>query len=111
MNTLNRHRLLVGTGFLILFGGVTYSCKDFLNALPQGVLNQATLTNAAGVEGSLIAAYRAIDCTNSTNADWGCDARDWAFGIVTSVESYKGTYALYMPGVTVHALSFRPSSA
>src|SRR2546429_328569 len=71
MNTLNRHRLLVGTGFLILFGGVTYSCKDFLNALPQGVLNQATLTNAAGVEGSLIAAYRALDCTNSTNADWG----------------------------------------
>src|SRR2546427_4707130 len=77
MNTLNRHRLLVGTGFLILFGGVTYSCKDFLNALPQGVLNQATLTNAAGVEGSLIAAYRALDCTNSTNADWGCAASDW----------------------------------
>src|SRR2546425_9770140 len=65
MNTLNRHRLFVGTGFLILFGGVTYSCKDFLNALPQGTLNQATLTNAAGVEGSLIAAYRALDCTRS----------------------------------------------
>ncbi len=100
MNTLNRHRLLVGTGFLILFGGVTYSCKDFLNALPQGVLNQATLTNAAGVEGSLIAAYRALDCTNSTNADWGCAASDWAFGSVPSDEAYKGSEASDQPGVT-----------
>src|SRR2546421_90371 len=100
MNTLNRHRLLVGTGFLILFGGVTYSCKDFLNALPQGVLNQATLTNAAGVEGSLIAAYRALDCTNSTNVDWGCAASDWAFGSVPSDEAYKGSEASDQPGVT-----------
>src|SRR5256884_2223471 len=86
--------------FLILFGGVTYSCKDFLNALPQGVLNQATLTNAAGVEGSLIAAYRALDCTNSTNADWGCAASDWAFGSVPSDEAYKGSEASDQPGVT-----------
>src|SRR5437773_1072276 len=100
MNTLNRHRLLVGTGFLILFGGVTYSCKDFLNAVPQGTLNQATLTNAAGVEGSLIAAYRALDCTNSTNADWGCAASDWAFGSVPSDEAYKGSEASDQPGVT-----------
>src|SRR5438034_149404 len=100
MNTLNRHRLLVGTGFLILFGGVTYSCKDFLNAVPQGTLNQATLTNAAGVEGSLIAAYRALDCTNSTNTDWGCAASDWAFGSVPSDEAYKGSEASDQPGVT-----------
>src|SRR3989441_4995420 len=100
MNTLNRHRLFVGTGFLILFGGVTYSCKDFLNALPQGTLNQATLTNAAGVEGSLIAAYRALDCTNSTNTDWGCAASDWAFGSVPSDEAYKGSEASDQPGVT-----------
>src|SRR6266566_4098279 len=100
MNTLNRHRLLVGTGFLILLGGVTYSCKDFLNAVPQGTLNQATLTNAAGVEGSLIAAYRALDCTNSTNADWGCAASDWPFGSVPSDEAYKGSEASDQPGVT-----------
>src|SRR5881628_1742943 len=100
MNTLNRHRLLVGTGFLILLGGVTYSCKDFLNAVPQGTLNQATLTNAAGDEGSLIAAYRALDCTNSTNADWGCAASDWAFGSVPSDEAYKGSEASDQPGVT-----------
>src|SRR5437667_9773152 len=100
MNTLNRHRLLVGTGFLILLGGATYSCKDFLNAVPQGTLNQATLTNAAGVEGSLIAAYRALDCTNSTNSDWGCAASDWAFGSVPSDEAYKGSEASDQPGVT-----------
>src|SRR2546422_7051785 len=100
MNTLNRHKLLVGTGFLILLGGVTYSCKDFLNALPQGTLNEATLANAAGVEGSLIAAYRALDCTNSTNTDWGCAASDWAFGSVPSDEAYKGSEASDQPGVT-----------
>src|SRR2546428_4867542 len=100
MNTLNRHRLLVGTGFLILLGGVTYSCKDFLNARPQGTLNEATLANAAGVEGSLIAAYRALDCTNSTNTDWGCAASDWAFGSVPSDEAYKGSEASDQPGVT-----------
>jgi hypothetical protein len=100
MNTLNRHRLLVGIGFLILLGGVTYSCKDFLNAVPQGTLNQATLTNAAGVEGSLIAAYRALDCTNSTNSDWGCAASNWPFGSVPSDEAYKGSEASDQPGVT-----------
>ena len=100
MNTLNRHRLLVGTGFLILLGGVTYSCSDFLNAVPQGTLNQATLTNAAGVEGSLIATYRALDCTNSTNSDWGCAASDWPFGSVPSDEAYKGSEASDQPGVT-----------
>src|SRR2546421_2059416 len=100
MNTLNRHRLLVGTGFLILLGGVTYSCKDFLNALPQGTLNEATLTNAAGVEGSPIAAYRALDCTNSTNTNWGCAASDWAFGSVPSDEAYKGSEASDHPAVT-----------
>src|SRR3989442_8284081 len=100
MNPLNRHRLLVGTGFLILLGGVTYSCKDFLNAVPQGTLNEATLTNAAGVEGSLIAAYRALDCTNSTNSDWGCAASDWPFGSVPSDEAYKGSEASDQPGVT-----------
>ena len=100
MNTLNRHRLLVGTGFLILLGGVTYACKDFLNAVPQGTLNEATLANAAGVEGSLIAAYRALDCTNSTNSDWGCAASDWPFGSVPSDEAYKGSEASDQPGVT-----------
>src|SRR6266436_5694338 len=100
MNTLNRHRLLVGTGFLILLGGVTYSCSDFLNAVPQGTLNQATLTNAAGVEGSLIATYRALDCTNSTNSGWGCAASDWPFGSVPSDEAYKGSEASDQPGVT-----------
>ena len=100
MNTLNPYRLLVGTGFLILLGGVTYSCKDFLNARPQGTLNEATLANAAGVEGSLIATYRALDCTNSTNANWGCSASAWPFGSVPSDEAYKGSEASDQPGVT-----------
>lgn len=100
MNTLYRHRLIVGTGLLVLVGGVTYSCKDFLDVPPQGALDAKTLTNSIGVEGSLIAAYRALDCTNSTNADWGCAASDWVFGSTASDDAYKGSEASDQPGVT-----------
>ena len=70
MNTLYRRRLLVGTGFLIVLGGVTYSCKDFLETEPQGTLRSTSLTTRVGVEGSLIAAYRVLDCSNATNSNW-----------------------------------------
>ena len=51
MNTRDMNRLLLGTAFLILVGGVTYSCKDFLDVAPQGALDQGTLSNQAGAEG------------------------------------------------------------
>src|SRR5256885_8744545 len=44
--------------------------------------------------------FRSLDCTNSTNADWGCAASDWAFGSVPSDEAYKGSEASDQPGVT-----------
>ena len=100
MNTLKWQRLLVGTGLLALLGGSGYSCKDFLDVPPQGTLDQKTLTNSVGVEGSLLAAYRGLDCTNSTNANWGCAASNWVWGSVPSDEAYKGSEATDQPGVT-----------
>ena len=100
MNTLHSHRLLVGTGLLVLLGGITYSCRDFLDVPPQGALDSKTLTNSIGVEGSLIAAYRALDCTNSTNSNWGCAASNWVWGSVPSDDAYKGSEATDQPGVT-----------
>ncbi len=100
MNTLFRHRLLVGTGLLILLGGVTYSCSDFLDTEPQGALDEATLATRAGVEGTLIAAYRVLDCSNVTNSNWGCAASNWVWGSVTSDDAYKGSEATDQPGVT-----------
>src|SRR5947199_1338947 len=100
MNTLHWHRLLVGTGLLVLLGGITYSCKDFLDVPPQGALDSKTLTNSIGVEGTLIAAYRGLDCTNSTNAYWGCATGNWVWGSVPSDDTYKVSEATDQPGVT-----------
>ena len=100
MNTPHSYRLLFGTGLLVLLGGITYSCRDFLDVPPQGALDAKTLTNSIGVEGSLIAAYRGLDCTNSTNSNWGCAASNWVWGSVPSDDAYKGSEATDQPGVT-----------
>jgi starch-binding outer membrane protein, SusD/RagB family len=100
MNTLHRHKLLLGTGLLMLLGSVSYGCHDFLETKPQGTLDAATLATRAGVEGSLVATYRVLDCTNSTNSNWGCAASNWVWGSVTSDDAYKGSEATDQPGAT-----------
>jgi len=59
---LSKHPLLVGTAVLTSLSLGLYGCKNFLTdaSKPQGTLDQSTLANAAGVEGSLIAAYRTL---------------------------------------------------
>jgi starch-binding outer membrane protein, SusD/RagB family len=93
MKPLSRHPLLFGTAFVILAGAAAYGCSDFLEnaAAPQGTLDQGTLATRTGVEGTLIAAYRALDCTTSTNSNWGCAASNWVWGSVASDDSYKGS--------------------
>src|SRR5438105_5362559 len=93
MNMRTGHNLLVGTAFLILVGGVTYSCKDFLDVAPQGALDQTTLSNQAGVEGTLIAADRALDWNNAVGGAWGSAASNWVWGSVTSDDAHKGSDA------------------
>src|SRR5882672_2488372 len=99
MKTLLRSRLVFGTTLITLLGGITYACKDFLNTPSQGTLDQTTLLTLDGVEGSLIAAYRMLDCTSMVGA-WGCAASNWVFGDVTSDDSYKGSEATDQPGAT-----------
>jgi hypothetical protein len=72
-----------------------YGCKDFLTsaAAPQGTLNEETLANRAGVEGTLIAAYRALDWTTGVGGAWGSAASNWVWGSVTSDDAYKGSEA------------------
>ncbi len=90
---MNRHkwqRLLYSVAGVVVVAGVTYACKDFLNQPAQGTVDQATLMNRVGVEGSLIAAYRALDCQSSSGA-WGCAVSNWVWGGVTSNDAYKGS--------------------
>ena len=78
-----------------------YGCKNFLtdSSAPQGTLNQQTLENKDGVEGTLIGAYRALDCTSAVSANWGCAASNWVWGSVASDDSYKGSDASDQPPI------------
>jgi len=100
MNKASRHPLLVSAAALALAAGALYGCKDFLsaNAAPQGALDQNTLLTAEGVEGSLIAAYRALDSFGGVLA-WGNAASNWVWGSVASDDAYKGSEASDQPPV------------
>jgi starch-binding outer membrane protein, SusD/RagB family len=101
MKPLSRHPLLFGTASLILAGAAAYGCSDFLesSSAPQGTLDQGSLATPAGVEGTLIGAYRALDCTSRTNGNWGCAASNWVFGSVASDDSYKGSDGTDQPPI------------
>lgn len=101
MKIVSRPSLLVGTASMFLATAVLYGCKNFLTdaGAPRGTLNQASLSTPAGVEGSLIATYRALDCTSSLQPDWGCAASNWVWGSVASDDSYKGSDAGDQPPI------------
>jgi len=80
MNLNLRHRVFGGaTAFAMAL--VLYGCHDFLtqNAVPQGAVTAGTLKTKSGVEGTLIAAYRALErdaasaprCRSDTNRHLG----------------------------------------
>jgi hypothetical protein len=99
MKTLKRYRQLGTTALVVLVAGAAYSCKDFLLGNPQGTLDEVTLTNRVGVEGTLIAAYRMLDCTSALQPDWGCAASNWVWGSVPSDDAYKGSEAPDQPAI------------
>jgi hypothetical protein len=100
MKALYRSRLFSGTASLIFVAVATYACKDFLEGAPQGALDEQTLANKAGVEGTLIAAYRVLDRNQGVGGDWGTAASNWVWGDVLSDDSYKGSEATDQPNVT-----------
>jgi len=101
MKIVSKHPVLVGSVSLILASVALYGCKNFLSdaAAPQGTLDEHTLATAAGVEGNLIAAYRTLDCTTATNANWGCAASNWVWGSAASDDAYKGSEASDQPPI------------
>src|SRR5262245_38672703 len=101
MKNTSKKYLLVGTAVMLCATGVVYGCSDFLDtaATPQGTLDGQTLATKAGVEGTLIAAYRSLDWTNGVGGNWGSAASNWIWGSVTSDESYKGSEATDQPAI------------
>jgi hypothetical protein len=102
MKIVTKHPVLAGIALLALATAGIYGCKDFLGAAaaPQGTLDQGTLANKTGVEGTLIAAYRTLDCTSATHPNWGCAASDWVFGSVASDDAYAGSTPRDQPGIS-----------
>jgi len=92
--------MLGGTACLLVGLAITYACSDFLNTPAQGTLDVNALSTRVGVEGSLIAAYRSLDCNNATNGNWGCSASNWPFGSITTDDAYKGSEASDQPQAT-----------
>jgi len=92
MKKVSRQPLLLGTA-VILGVGSLYGCKDFLAdaAAPQGTLNESTLSNKAGVEGTLISTYRSLDYTNGVGGSQASAASNWVWGSVVSDDAYKGS--------------------
>jgi hypothetical protein len=95
-----RFKMLGGTACLLVSLAITYACSDFLNTPAQGTLDVNALSTKAGVEGSLVAAYRSLDCNNATNGNWGCAASNWPFGSITTDDAYKGSEATDQPQAT-----------
>src|SRR5918997_3356910 len=99
MKKASRRPLLLWTAFLGFTGAALYGCEDFLTeaAVPQGTLEQKILENRAGVEGTLIAAYRSLDWNGATAGNWGWTASNWVWGSVASDDAYKGSEASDQP--------------
>jgi hypothetical protein len=91
MKIVSNTRLIVGTAVLTLLSAGLYGCKDFLeaNATAQGALDESALATGSGVEGTLIGAYRPLDCP--IGGSWGCAASNWVWGSVAADDSYKGS--------------------
>ena len=93
MRFISNNRAVTGAALAMVAGLTLYGCQDFLNksATPEGTLDQGTLSTPSGVEGTLIAAYRQLDCTSIHTGDWGCAVSNWAFGSVPTDDAYEGS--------------------
>ena len=101
MNYGARKRVILGVAALTVSAGVIAGCKNFLTdaSVPQGTLDAGTLANKAGVEGTLMAAYRQLDFTNGVGGAWGSAASNWIWGSITTDDAYKGSEATDQPNL------------
>jgi len=100
MKIVTKHPLVFAVSLMATVAA-GWGCKDFLEKAsePLGTLDQNTLLNKAGVEGSLLSAYRILDCTSQFQPDWGCAASNWVWGSVTSDDAYKGSESTDQPPI------------
>lgn len=80
---------LISLSFMLVF---MIACgDDFLDRPPLGAIGESSIANKAGVEGSLVVAYRTL--TGTSIANWYTSPMNWLWGGIRSDDSYKGTEA------------------
>lgn len=86
----------------ILLIVITPGCdEDFLDKPALGVVSEAQLTNARGVEALLIGAYSLLDGFGTGgNGTWQAAASNYVYGSIASDDAYKGTDAGDQPPQT-----------
>ncbi|MBW3627934.1 MAG: RagB/SusD family nutrient uptake outer membrane protein [Gemmatimonadetes bacterium] len=89
MKVSTKRAALVGTGFVVLSGAM-YSCENFLETPAQGTLDSLTLGNRAGVEATLVGAYRLLGGWVPGLDLAASSPSNWVFASATSDDAYKG---------------------
>lgn len=84
-------------GALIL-GVAIFSCKkSFLERPPEGVYSESSLSNAKGINTTVIAAYALLDgwsdngWNNAAGNPWPAAGSNWVWGSVASDDAYPGS--------------------
>ena len=86
----NKFKIILSVATVFFISVV--SCQDeFLDRKPLGAISEDAIANKAGVEGSLIVAYRTLGGSNI--AAWYTSPMNWVWGGVRSDDAYKGTEA------------------
>lgn len=82
-------KIIVALTIVAVGIGIFVACKkSFLDQLPQGVYDEASLTNRKGINGMLINAYATLDGQSGT---WYAGASNWLWGSVRAGDAYKGS--------------------
>ena len=101
MKNLLKFKLLFGSALIVLISVTMLSCgENFLEAPPQGSLDEITLRNVDGVEASLIGAYKVLGgYTTGVGGAWGSASSNWTFGSVAADDAYKGSENTDQPDI------------
>ncbi|MGF1671145.1 MAG: RagB/SusD family nutrient uptake outer membrane protein, partial [Balneolaceae bacterium] len=100
MKNLLKNKFWFGTGIILLVSLIIYGCDGFLDSTPKGQLDETTLSNSEGVEGTLIGAYRMLGGSPTPiRANWGGAGSNWVWGSVAADDAYKGSENVDQPEI------------
>ncbi len=94
------YNISILTGCLVSVMSIIACKQEFLEKIPQGSLNESTLTTKAGVNGLLIGAYSLLD--NGGTGGGGWPSGKWIFGGVASDDAHTGTEAAALQPVPLY---------